>query len=188
MTGDPRNWPALPKPKYFQSGPAEKPYFDLENKKSLRPIPQPVGSDPVSSREGVVRLPSCLPRPGELSAKVRSQEEKMSRRIELVKQVTGDPEWKERAKWLKRARRIEKQGGYSQADIHLINWMLAGDCGCFYKTPLAKEGAPAQQQIWDCIRDREKMDLMAESPVHKYCCKILDLYDCLLYTSDAADE
>ena len=78
---------------------------------------------------------------------------------------------------LERAHKIEAHDYYSQGDIHLLNWVLVGDCECFEKPK--SDGASSSAAMWKCLKNPEFMNRMAHSPVHVYCCKMLDqlLYD-----------
>ena len=75
---------------------------------------------------------------------------------------------------LKKARRIEKKGYYSQSDIYLLNWFLVGDCACFWQKPTRYEGEPMFRDVYDCVTDPNKLNLMVDNPVHAYCCRKLD--------------
>ncbi len=83
-----------------------------------------------------------------------------------------------RYKLLKRAYQREKRGTYGQEDIHLLNWFLLGDCEYFVGYSKAKkaEARRRYEKVWNCIRDTEKVALMASTAAHKYLCQRLDKY------------
>jgi hypothetical protein len=58
---------------------------------------------------------------------------------------------------------------FGNEDVHLLNWFLVGDCDCFNEKVEKR-----YQAVWDCIKDEEKLQMMAASPVHAFVCRTLD--------------
>ena len=121
--------------------------------------------EPIASREHTASAPpSAPPTPARPPPPLK--------RIQLAKQVKVWDSWKERQMLLERAHKIEAQDYYSQGDIHLLNWVLVGDCECFEKPQ--SDGVNSSVDMWKCLKNPEFMNRLAHSPVHVYCCKMLD--------------
>ena len=87
-----------------------------------------------------------------------------------------------RQQLLERARVGEKKGICSKADIHLLNWWMAGD-DLLDKTSIRDrefsvrdEGSVAvlDSILWKATNSKETMSKTAEHPIHKYLCELLD--------------
>ena len=92
-------------------------------------------------------------------------------RIQLPQKVKHYPVWKKRQRLLDKALAIEQKGEYSQGDIHLLNWFLVGDCGCF---PTKEVGQERYRSVWESVNDHSALLRMNASPVYAYCNEVLD--------------
>ena len=83
--------------------------------------------------------------------------------LRLARDVKWTTDWKLRQGWLKRAHELEAAGKYSDADIHLLNTFLVGDCECFNPQYKGRFGSKEEvklryQEMFQAALDPEKMD------------------------------
>ncbi len=132
----------------------------------------PRGEEPASSRRVAMQPADCQPEPAAPAQEsVAHSQAPTVKRVALQKTVKHDYDWDRRKRWLDKALKIESAGEYSQADVHLLNWFLVGDCGCF--TPKT-DGRLRFRCVWDCVNNPSQLLRMAASPVYKYCTETLD--------------
>jgi hypothetical protein len=93
------------------------------------------------------------------------------RKIALAKWVQHNHNYHQRQRWLDRALKLEEAGKYTQGDVHLLNWILVGDCKTFTKK---QEGQDRYKAVWESIMDPSALSRMEASPVYEYCSRALD--------------
>ena len=109
------------------------------------------------------------------SVKRRREEAKKAPRPSEIGERQGDYDAEHRDELLAKAAKIAERGGFSAADILLINMFVAGRLGCFKYSGHNSDYKEQFRDMWDAAQDPAKLDEIASDPMLHHLCTELKL-------------